>query len=76
MEKEAKLLFRLLNRVVGEMLTTEEVAVALCVKPQTVRASLCRSGHYMGLRPLKLPNGRLLFYSGQLQSILAGELVK
>lgn len=76
MEKEAKLLFRLLNRVAGEMLTTEDVAIALCVKPQTVRASLCRSGHYMGLRPLKLPNRRLLWESEKLQGILAVGEVK
>ena len=76
MEKEAKLALLQLMRVAAQMQTTEAVAIAFCVKPPTIRASLCRKGHYMGLRPLKLPNGRLLWDSGQLQSILAGELVK
>lgn len=43
-------------------LTTEELAALLHVKPQTVRAGLCKSGHYLGMRPaVKLPNRRLLW---------------
>lgn len=36
--------------------TTAEVAADYGVKAQSVIASLCRHGHYMGLRPQKLPN--------------------
>ena len=58
-------------------LTTVQLANRLCVEAQTIRAGLCRKGNYLGMRPsVKLPNGRLLWDSGQLQSILAGELVK
>lgn len=40
-------------------LTTKELADRLRVKQQTVRAGFCRSGHYLGLVPIKLPNGGL-----------------
>lgn len=63
-------------RVAAQMLTTEDVAIALCVKPQTIRASLCRRGHYMYLRPIRLPNRRLLWASEGLQAILAVGEVK
>lgn len=43
------------------MPTTEELARRLGLRPQTLRAALCRNGHYFGLRPVKLPNGRLLW---------------
>lgn len=43
------------------MPTTEELARRLGLRPQTLRAALCRNGHYFGLRPTKLPNGRLLW---------------
>ena len=58
-------------------LTTVQLAKRLCVEAQTIRAGLCRRGNYLGMRPsVKLPNGRLLWDSGPLQSVLAGELVK
>jgi len=42
-------------------LTTDELAAMLRLKAQTIRAGLCRKGEFMGLRPHKLPNGRLLW---------------
>ncbi len=76
MENAAKTTLTQPMRVASQMWTTEDVAIALCVKPQTIRAALCRSGHYMGLRPLKLPNRRLLWESEKLQGILAEGEVK
>lgn len=54
-------------------LSTEELAAALRLKPQSIRASLCRNGHYMGLRPCKLPNGRLLWNAADLDRLTAGD---
>ena len=34
-------------------LSTEQAAAALHIRPQTLRAALCRDGHYFGIRPLK-----------------------
>ena len=39
-------------------LTTEALADGLGIKPQTLRAAICRHQHYYGIRPAKLPNGR------------------
>ena len=41
--------------------TTEDFAATFAVKPASVRSRYCREGHYFGVRPVKLPNGRLLW---------------
>ena len=38
---------------------TEDFARRRLVKPQSVRARLCREGSYYGAKPIKLPSGRL-----------------
>jgi len=54
-------------------LTTEELAALLHVKPQTVRAGLCKSGHYLGMRPaVKLPNRRLLWDAEAAAAVING----
>lgn len=58
----------------GEKISTEAMAARLLVEPQTPRASLCRNGHYMGLRPVKLPNGRLLWDAAEVERLAAGEV--
>ena len=55
-------------------LDTAEAAAVLRVKPQTLRRALCLKGHYMGLRPSKLPNGRLLWDAAELDQLAAGEV--
>lgn len=50
-------------------ISTEELARDLRLKPQSLRAALCRDGHYFGLRPRKLPNGRLLWPADALQRL-------
>ena len=44
-----------------EWLNTSQFAKAFGVKGSTVRRGLCVNGHYMGMRPRKLPNGRLIW---------------
>lgn len=41
--------------------TTSEFAEPFGVKGASVRRAYCVNGHYMGVRPIKLPNGRLLW---------------
>jgi len=53
-------------------LDTLEAAERLRIKPQTIRRSLCLSGHYLGLRPTKLPNGRLLWDAAAVDSLVNG----
>ena len=57
-------------------LSTEELASALKVRPQTIRAGLCRDGHYMGLRPSKLPNRFLLWPASAVDALLNGEVAQ
>lgn len=44
----------------GFQLTTDAFAAQYLVGPQTVRKRLSRHGSYFGIKPLRLPNGRLL----------------
>jgi hypothetical protein len=55
-------------------LDTAEAADRLRIKPQTLRRALCLQGHYFGMRPTKLPNGRLLWDSADLDRLTAGEV--
>ena len=58
----------------GAKLSTEEAAARLRAAPQTPRASLCRLGHWMGMRPVKLPNGRLLWDAAEVERLASGEV--
>lgn len=55
-------------------LDTAEAAAVLRVKPQTLRRALCIQGHYMGMRPVKLPSGRLLWSADALERLTSGEV--
>jgi hypothetical protein len=55
-------------------LSTEEAAARLKIKPQTLRAALCRDGHYLGARPIKSANRFLLWPADQIERLAAGEV--
>jgi len=50
-------------------LTTEALAAALGLKSQTLRAALCRDGHYCGVRPSKAANRFLYWPADSVQRI-------
>ena len=52
-------------------ITTEQLAGLLHLKAQSLRAALSREGHYFGLRPRKLPNGRLIWPDDAIQRLTA-----
>lgn len=54
--------------------STEQAAAALHVKPQTLRAAVCRAGHYCNVRPLKLANRFLGWPADQIERLAAGEV--
>lgn len=54
-------------------LTTEQLALVAHINPNTVRTRLCKTGSYYGIKPVKLPSGRLLWPAKQVQALLAGE---
>lgn len=41
------------------------------VKPGSIRSAYCRDGHYMGIRPIKLPNRFLAWPDDAVERILA-----
>lgn len=53
-------------------LSTEELAALGKIVPQSIRAAVCRNGHWMGLRPIKLPNRRLLWDASEAARVLNG----
>ncbi len=55
-------------------LSTDEAATLLKVKPQTLRAALCRDGHYCGLKPVKGPNRFLYWSADAVEALTAGEV--
>ena len=56
------------------MLDTAEAAAVLRLRPQSLRRALCLQGHYYGITPTKLPNGRLLWNSADLDRLTDGEV--
>ena len=57
-------------------ISTEELAGLLRLKPQSLRAALCRDGSYFGLRPRKLPNGRLLWPADAVERLTSPRKVE
>ena len=53
---------------------TQEAAERLRIKPQTMRRALCLDGHYLGMKPVKLPNGRLLWSEDEVERLISGEV--
>lgn len=56
-------------------LSTEEAAARLKVKPQTLRAAICRNSHYMGARPLKSANRFLLWDADEIERLTQGQTI-
>jgi hypothetical protein len=57
-------------------LTTEALAARLGLKPQSLRAALCKRGSYFGIQPKKLPNGRLLWPADSVERLLGIERIE
>jgi len=56
-----------------QYIPTSEFSKSLGVKNDTVRRALCVKGDYLGIRPRKLPNGRLLWPSAELDRLLCDD---
>lgn len=55
-------------------LSTGEFAALNMVKAQSVRARVCRTGSYYGVRPVKLQNGRTAWPATQVSVNIAGAI--
>ena len=56
--------------------STEEAAAALGIRPQTLRASYCRTGSYFGIVPTKMPNRMLRWDAEAIERLLNGEVAQ
>lgn len=56
--------------------STEELAAILAVEPQSILKRHSVDGSYLGIRPTKLPNRRLLWPLNQVKELLGGRGVK
>ncbi len=54
------------------LLTTDELAESLTLRPQSIRKRYSQTGAYFCLRPVKLPNGRLLWPADSLERLMEG----
>ena len=52
--------------------STDEAAAILKVKPQTLRAALCRDGSYFGVRPKKARNRFLVWDAAAIDALVNG----
>jgi hypothetical protein len=50
-------------------LSTEEFAEQLTIRPQSIRKRYCQTGGYFGVRPVKMPNGRLMWPADAIQKL-------
>lgn len=51
-------------------LTTEELALALGMNAQSIRKRYSQTGSYFGLKPAKLPNGKLRWPADSLDQLM------
>lgn len=53
-------------------LTTEELAGALSLRPQSIRKRYMETGSYHGVRPVKLPNRFLAWPADAVEQLMRG----
>jgi hypothetical protein len=51
-------------------LSTKELAAQLKLRPQSILKCYMKTGSYFGLRPVKLPNGRLMWPADSLKQLM------
>ncbi|MFM0626267.1 DNA-binding protein [Paraburkholderia xenovorans] len=52
-----------------QLISTEELAARLALRPHSIRKRYCQTGAYFCLRPLKLPNGRLMWPADSVEQL-------
>jgi hypothetical protein len=55
-----------------QQITTEQLAELIHGKSNSIRTRLCKTGSFYGIKPAKLPSGRLLWPANQVQELLNG----
>jgi hypothetical protein len=57
-----------------QTIQTATLARATDRKPASIRTAVWRNGHFCGIKPIKLPNGRLLWPADAAARLIAGEV--
>ena len=57
------------NELIGGI-STNQLARSALVSSGAIRVRFCQTGSYFGLRPIKLPNGRLSWPHDSLQQLM------
>ncbi len=52
--------------------TTEQLAEEIHGQPSSIRTRFCKTGSYYGIKPKKLPNGRLLWPAEDVRKLIEG----
>jgi len=52
------------------LLSTEELAALLTLRPQSIRKRYCQTGAYFCVRPVKMPNGRLAWPADSIERLM------
>lgn len=55
--------------------STSEAAQVIRLKSDSLRHGLCVKGHFYGIKPVKLPGGRLLWPADLIDALASGESV-
>lgn len=55
-------------------LTTLQLAISLEMQAQSIRKRYCQTGSYFGIRPCKLPNGKLRWPTDSIQQLTTTNL--
>lgn len=61
-------------RQYSQYLSTKKLASGLALRPQSIRKRFNQTGSYFGLKPVKLPNGRLYWPSNSIAQLQGGGL--
>lgn len=57
-------------------LQTATFANLINYKPSSIRTAVWRHGHFNGIQPIKLPNGRLLWPADQIDKLISSNRFK
>ncbi|MGK0398790.1 MAG: hypothetical protein ACJA0I_001086 [Gammaproteobacteria bacterium] len=53
--------------------TTEQFADFAHCKPNSIRSRFCIKGSFYGIKPIKLPSGRLLWAAADVEAFVSGK---
>ena len=63
---------QIMARALPEFFTTPELAEFERTAQQTIRKNFCLQGHHHGIKPIKLPSGRLRWRTSDVLALLNG----